>query len=661
MKIFEYAYKVKDKFSGNLRKLQRAAGKSSESITKLQQNTDRRTDRMRKDFKGLQNPLGKISGLLGGIGAGIGGAQIFRIADQVGQVENQVANLTDATGDMRKKVSREVIKTGDAFKQDYTDVLKSADAVTENLTGRTVDNLGKIKQAMQRVGGQKSRQELLEQIKEFPSALADIGASTDNFLAISTQAIRKGVFSDKGIDSIKEAAISLREMSTATKDALKSLDDSSLTPEKIRKRLKSGESSLFKETLRISNRLNALGSQNEVTGKVLADIFRGPGEDAQKFVRTLGKLNLSLNDVQDNTKEYSEGVQKLRESWASAKVTLANQFMPIFTKTVNLFFENKKTVFATIKAVGSLVAGYAAYRTTLIASNVVLARAKAAMTAYRIAVVATTRGIRSATVAMRGFKMASMGTGIGALIGVLTTAISLWWSYSSATAKATKKQKEFNTAREKTNRLLGKSKDLIALSKDLESQSQRQINSLARKLDTSIKNIEDRLSKAKAKIKQEFDVGDNFNIADTIDQHFDDLLNAKRLDSPGSEKVLDSEINQRRQQIVNTLRSELGNTGSIRQLSDRLQRLKKAEKRVDPRATIEDITTDDQEETQKTLDSVTKGGKRMTNVTINLEKLQEETKINVEQYNEGLDEMEDQLQELLLRILNGSNYAFNQQ
>lgn len=55
------------------------------------------------------------------------------------------------------------------------------------------------------------------------------------------------------------------------------------------------------------------------------------------------------------------------------------------------------------------------------------------------------------------------------------------------------------------------------------------------------------------------------------------------------------------------------------------------------------------------LKGITGGGARPTNITVNLGKLQEKTEIHVSQFQEGMQEAEEALKEMLLRVLNSTN------
>ena len=57
-------------------------------------------------------------------------------------------------------------------------------------------------------------------LRKYPTFFREAGLSASEFVAISTEAVKQGVFGDKGVDAIKEATIRLREMSTSTSEAL---------------------------------------------------------------------------------------------------------------------------------------------------------------------------------------------------------------------------------------------------------------------------------------------------------------------------------------------------------------------------------------------------------------------------------------------------------
>ena len=129
--------------------------------------------------------------------------------------------------------------------------------------------------------------------------------NAEQFVAIVAESNRQGIFSDKGIDAIKEANTRLREMTTATADALEGIGISS---QEVQQALQDGSATTFDIIRRVSERLNELPDNASVVGTAIADIFGGPGEDAGlKYIRTLKDIGTNLDEVKGKTGELGIG------------------------------------------------------------------------------------------------------------------------------------------------------------------------------------------------------------------------------------------------------------------------------------------------------------------------------------------------------------------
>ena len=137
--------------------------------------------------------------------------------------------------------------------------------------------------------------EFLDSLKEYPAYFKEAGISADQFVAIIAETNKQGIFSDKGIDTIKEANIRLREMTDSTAAALEGIG---LNSKKIQKELQSGSITTFEVMQLVSDKLNELPESSAAVGTAIADIFGGPGEDAGlKYIRTLKDISTNLDEV----------------------------------------------------------------------------------------------------------------------------------------------------------------------------------------------------------------------------------------------------------------------------------------------------------------------------------------------------------------------------
>ena len=60
-------------------------------------------------------------------------------------------------------------------------------------------------------------------MREYPAQLSQVGVSADQAIALITQQVQEGVFSDKGIDAIKEAGERISLFEENTQEALAAL------------------------------------------------------------------------------------------------------------------------------------------------------------------------------------------------------------------------------------------------------------------------------------------------------------------------------------------------------------------------------------------------------------------------------------------------------
>ena len=128
--------------------------------------------------------------------------------------------------------------------------------------------------------------------------------NADEFIAIVSQTNKDGLFSDKGIDAIKEATIRLREMTTATSTALENIG---LDSKQVQKELVSGSKTIFDVIREISARLGELPENSAAVGAAIADIFGGAGEDAGlQYLKTLKDIDTSMQTVMKKSGELGD-------------------------------------------------------------------------------------------------------------------------------------------------------------------------------------------------------------------------------------------------------------------------------------------------------------------------------------------------------------------
>lgn len=210
----------------------------------------------------------------------------------------------------------------DVYGKDFTDVLQSANALSKQFGITNEEAINIIKDGF--VAGADVSGNFLDTVKEYPTFFREAGLSASEFVAISTEAVKQGVFGDKGVDAIKEATIRLREMSTSTSEALAGIG---LSGEEIQRAMADGSMTAFDAIQKVSEKLNELPETSSAVGTAVADIFGGAGEDAGlQYIKTLKDISTDLDEVKDKAGEYAT----LQDDYLNSQVELQRATNALF-------------------------------------------------------------------------------------------------------------------------------------------------------------------------------------------------------------------------------------------------------------------------------------------------------------------------------------------
>lgn len=230
--------------------------------------------------------------------------------------------FTGLSGDDLKSFRTEVQATATVFDKEFNEILLASNNVAKQFGISQSESLELVRKGF--VSGADANGEFLDQLREYPALLHEVGVSAEQTVAIITQNVKDGIYSDKGIDAIKEAGISLREMTKSTKAALDGIGLSSVG---IQKELTEGTTTVFEVIQRISNRLKELPPQSAQVGTAIADIFRGAGEDAGlAYLTTLGNINTNLDETVKQMGAVAEAELKQLEATEKLDKTFAALF-----------------------------------------------------------------------------------------------------------------------------------------------------------------------------------------------------------------------------------------------------------------------------------------------------------------------------------------------
>lgn len=232
---------------------------------------------------------------------------------ETSKLQTQIKFLFGETGDALDNLTLKAMNLADRLDADVNETLKAANVFykefEKEITASQAFDL--IQEAAEK--GANTTGELLEILREYPAQLKQVGLDAKESLAVITQQVQSGVFSDKGIDAIKEAGIRIREMTPATKAALEGIGLSSV---EIQKGLQDNTKTIFQVIQDVSGRLNEVKDDSPEVGAALADIFGGAGEDAGlRYLKTLKDINVNLDDIETNIDDATKAQNRLNDAW----------------------------------------------------------------------------------------------------------------------------------------------------------------------------------------------------------------------------------------------------------------------------------------------------------------------------------------------------------
>ena len=281
----------------------------------------------------LANPV--VLTFLGIAGVGMAVKWWYDYNKGLEEASRLTSQLTGLSGDEMKAFRNEVQGVADTFGVDFQEVLESANTLSQQFGISVQEALGYVKDGF--VSGANATEQFTDIVKEYPAYFKEAGLSASQFISITAQSSKMGIVSDKAVDTIKEANIRLREMSTATSEAL---DGIGISSAEMQKKLQDGSMTTFEAMQQVSAKLNEMADNSPATAAAISDIFGGPGEDAGlQYLRTLKDIETDL----DVTKEKAGDLARVQEEQMNSQIELDNTLASLFDATGGSFEEMTAT------------------------------------------------------------------------------------------------------------------------------------------------------------------------------------------------------------------------------------------------------------------------------------------------------------------------------
>jgi hypothetical protein len=328
-----------DRTSGPLKNISEMGSGASKRISALNGHIEKLQDRSNQISQKFLGFAAATAGI------GFAANRIANFTEDIAKQQTLTSQLFGETQNGIRRTTEEIQRLsaqGDAlskvFGDDYREVQLSVNSLMKNFKISSDEAFSLIEKGY--LSGANASGDFLQQLKEYPAQFKAVGLEADQAIAIMGQSIKSGVWSDKGPDLIKEAGLSIKEMTSATSDAIKGLN---LNPDQLIAGIDSGAITVFEAIQKVSAAMEGANTQARQTA--IADIFRGAGEDAPlEFLLNLQNMNTELNDMVDNqnpiTSHMMEQV-KLQTQIAEQQQKIGTQLKPLTDSIGNDFLKIK--------------------------------------------------------------------------------------------------------------------------------------------------------------------------------------------------------------------------------------------------------------------------------------------------------------------------------
>lgn len=277
------------------------------------------------DFAGLINPAT--------LGVGAFAAAAGAAANEILEVEKRFSALaltaSKTTGLVGSELDDLIVKSealAQTFGEDTTALIGAQNTLIKEF-GLSAAEAGQVLESGF-LSAANAQGDLLDSIREYSTQIREAGGSASDLVGILALSNQEGVFSDKGIDAVKEFGLRIREQSAGIQQALTDAFGAEFS-EDLFKGFNDGSLSSVEALRKVATELKTLDNASKAQS-VISNVFGGAGEDAgRRFIEQLGDAKTELKDLVDQTNPAIAAQQRqlrLNEELAAAQKELADAF-----------------------------------------------------------------------------------------------------------------------------------------------------------------------------------------------------------------------------------------------------------------------------------------------------------------------------------------------
>lgn len=267
----------------------------------------------------LTNPV--FLAVAGIAGAGVAFKWWYDYNDGLAEATRVTREFTGLTSKELSDLRDGIQATADTYGKDYMDVLRGVDTITAHWDKTQQEALDALNKGF--ASGADLSGNMLSLLTQYAPTLKDAGFSVEQVLALIQQT-RSGIFSEQGLEAIKQASARLRNMTTSTKDSLRGIG---IDADEMARKLATGQMDIGDAVKQVAHQLKTVGTNSQEAGAVMSDVFGRQGKFAsQEMIKGLEDIEMNLDIVKQRTGEWGEDMDALREKDEQLNQAVADLF-----------------------------------------------------------------------------------------------------------------------------------------------------------------------------------------------------------------------------------------------------------------------------------------------------------------------------------------------
>ena len=267
----------------------------------------------------LTNPV--FLAIAGIAGVGMAFKWFYDYNVEVEHAMRVTREFTGVAGDELIHLRAEIEATASTYGKEYKEVLEGVDLLMSHF-GLTSEEAMKTLNDGFRIGADINGN-YLQLLKQYGPVLKDAGVQASQLVAMIQQT-RSGIFSQQGLEAIKQASARIREMGTQTRQSLQGIG---IDVDEMQNKLRNHEIEMVDAIKMVSDRLKELPDNAQEVGNVMADVFGRQGKFAsQEMIESLGDIETNIDALIEKSGEYGQALDDNQKATADLEEETARLF-----------------------------------------------------------------------------------------------------------------------------------------------------------------------------------------------------------------------------------------------------------------------------------------------------------------------------------------------